>query len=83
MNTTTESTEQRVERITAEVLGLAPATVSQDTELHKHDSLDLVELVMALEDEVGIELADDDCEKCRTVADFTRLVQAAGPEASL
>lgn len=39
------------------------------------DSLDSIEFVIALEDEFGIELADDDCEKCKTVGDAIRLVQ--------
>ena len=33
------------------------------------DSLDLVELIMAFEDEFGIEIADEDAQKMRTVSD--------------
>ncbi len=38
------------------------------------DSLDQVEIVMALEDEFGIEISDDDGEAIKTVADVVNLV---------
>ena len=40
------------------------------------DSLDVVELVMALEDEFGIEVPDDDVENIRTVKDIAEYVAA-------
>ncbi|MDP3181955.1 MAG: acyl carrier protein [Desulfobaccales bacterium] len=40
------------------------------------DSLDLVELIMAMEEEFGFEIADDEAEKLRTVQDVTSFVQA-------
>ncbi|RLA91681.1 MAG: acyl carrier protein [Deltaproteobacteria bacterium] len=39
------------------------------------DSLDLVELVMALEDEHGIEIPDEDAEKILTVGDAVRYIE--------
>jgi acyl carrier protein len=39
------------------------------------DSLDLVELVMALEDEYGIEIPDEDAEKIVTVGDALKYIQ--------
>jgi acyl carrier protein len=39
------------------------------------DSLDLVELVMALEDEYGIEISDEDAEKIVTVGDALKYIQ--------
>jgi acyl carrier protein len=39
------------------------------------DSLDLVELVMALEDEYGIEIPDEDAEKIVTVGDAFKYIQ--------
>ena len=39
------------------------------------DSLDIVELVMALEDEYGIEIPDVDAEKIQTVGDAIRYIE--------
>jgi acyl carrier protein len=39
------------------------------------DSLDIVELVMALEDEYGIEIPDEDAEKIETVGDAVRYIE--------
>ena len=41
------------------------------------DSLDEIELVMALEDEFLIEISDDDAEKCSTVAHALALIEKA------
>jgi len=38
------------------------------------DSLDLVELIMAMEEEFGIEIADEDAEKLRTVQDVISFI---------
>ena len=40
------------------------------------DSLDLVELIMAMEEEFGMEIADEEAEKLRTVQDVTTFVTA-------
>ncbi|MGA9754164.1 MAG: acyl carrier protein [Desulfobaccales bacterium] len=40
------------------------------------DSLDLVELIMAMEEEFGMEIADEDAEKLRTVQDVTSFISA-------
>ena len=40
------------------------------------DSLDLVELIMAMEEEFGMEIADEDAEKLRTVQDVINFVNA-------
>jgi acyl carrier protein len=39
------------------------------------DSLDIVELVMALEDEYSIEIPDEDAEKIETVGDAIRYIE--------
>ena len=39
------------------------------------DSLDIVELVMALEDEYGIEIPDEDAEKISTVGDAIKYIE--------
>jgi acyl carrier protein len=40
------------------------------------DSLDLVELIMAMEEEFGMEIADEDAEKLRTVQDVINFISA-------
>ena len=40
------------------------------------DSLDLVELIMAMEEEFGMEIADEDAEKLRTVQDVISFVSS-------
>jgi acyl carrier protein len=40
------------------------------------DSLDLVELIMAMEEEFGFEIADEEAEKLRTVGDVINFVKA-------
>lgn len=40
------------------------------------DSLDLVELVMAMEEKFGIDIADEDAEKMKTVQDAINYIQA-------
>ena len=62
--------EQRVKKIVAEQLGVNEAEVKIDSSFVDDlgaDSLDTVELVMALEEEFEIEIPDEDAEKILTV----------------
>ena len=62
--------EVRVKKIIAEQLGVEESQVTSEKSFVADlgaDSLDTVELVMALEDEFGIEIPDEDAEKIATV----------------
>jgi acyl carrier protein len=64
--------EQQVKAIVAEQLGVKAEQVVNDASFVDDlgaDSLDTVELVMALEEEFEIEIPDEDAEKIRTVSD--------------
>ena len=64
--------EQQVKAIVAEQLGVKAEQVVNDASFVDDlgaDSLDTVELVMALEEEFEIEIPDEDAEKIRTVKD--------------
>jgi len=63
--------ETRLKKIVAEQLGvdeskIVPARFSDDLNA---DSLDLVEMIMSLEEEFGVEIPDEDAEKILTVGD--------------
>lgn len=62
--------EQRVKKIVAEQLGVNEPEVKNESSFVNDlgaDSLDTVELVMALEEEFGCEIPDEDAEKITTV----------------
>ena len=64
--------ETRVKKIIAEQLGVPEADVSNEKAFVADlgaDSLDTVELVMALEEEFDIEISDENAEKIQTVQD--------------
>ncbi len=64
------SIEERVKKIVAEQLGSGEDEISNESSFIDDlgaDSLDTVELVMALEEEFDIEIPDDDAEKIATV----------------
>jgi acyl carrier protein len=53
---------------------LEPGQITLDTSFAKDfDSLDAVELVMALEEELGVKISDEEAEKIKTVQDVVRL----------
>lgn len=66
------SVEKRVKEIVAEQLGVDEAQVTNEASFMDDlgaDSLDTVELVMALEEEFEVEISDEDAEKIQTVQD--------------
>jgi acyl carrier protein len=70
--------EEKVSAIVADKLGVDRAEVSPDAVFIDDlgaDSLDLVELIMAMEEEFGFEIADEDAEKLRTVGDVINFIK--------
>jgi acyl carrier protein len=66
------SIAERVKQIVAEQLGVDEDQVTPEASFMEDlgaDSLDTVELVMALEEEFDIEISDEDAEKIQTVQD--------------
>lgn len=68
----------KIKGIIAEQLGVEEDAVKMDTHLMKDleaDSLDAVEIIMAIEDEFDIEVPDEDAEKFQTIGDITKYVE--------
>jgi len=68
----------RVKAIIAEQLGVKPEEVTPEASFVEDlgaDSLDTVELVMALEEEFSIEIPDEDAEKMTTVGDAVKYIE--------
>jgi acyl carrier protein len=68
----------KVKSIIAEQLGVKPEEVTPEASFVEDlgaDSLDTVELVMALEEEFGIEIPDEDAEKMTTVGDAVKYIE--------
>ncbi|TDI34690.1 MAG: acyl carrier protein [Acidobacteria bacterium] len=69
----------KVKSIIVEQLGVEEGEVKENAKFIDDlgaDSLDTVELVMALEEEFSIEISDDDAEKIMTVQDAVSYVQS-------
>ena len=81
-----EPTEARVREIIVNELGVEPDKVTDDASFVEDlgaDSLDTVELVMAFEEEFGIDIPDEDAEQMRSVRDaieYLRDKQGEGSE---
>lgn len=73
-----EAIEERVKKIIVEQLGVDEAEVTPEASFIEDlgaDSLDTVELVMALEEEFGIEIPDEDAEKIAKVKDAIQYIK--------
>ncbi len=76
---------QKVKSIIAEQLGVKIEEVTDSASFVDDlgaDSLDTVELVMALEEEFGIEIPDEDAEKMTSVAEAVRYVEEKAAKSS-
>jgi acyl carrier protein len=73
------SVPEKVKSIIAEQLSVDEEEVTNDASFVDDlgaDSLDVVELVMAFEEEFGIEIPDDDAEKITKVKDAVEYIEA-------
>ncbi len=74
----TEEVFEKVKAIIVEQLGVAEASVEMEASFIDDlgaDSLDIVELVMALEEEFDLEIPDSDAEKVVTVGDVVEYIK--------
>ena len=71
--------EAKVKTIIAEQLGVAEGEIKINSSFIEDlgaDSLDIVELVMAMEEEFEVEIPDDEAEKIKTVQDAVTFISA-------
>jgi acyl carrier protein len=76
-----DNLEARVKKIVAEQLGVAEADIKNESSFVEDlgaDSLDNVELVMALEEEFGVQIPDEEAEKITNVQQAIDYVKAHG-----
>ena len=74
----TEEVFEKIKDIIVELLGVAETSVTMEASFIDDlgaDSLDIVELVMALEEEFDIEIPDADAEKVVTVGDVVEYIK--------
>lgn len=72
---------EKVQAIVAEQLNVEKEKVQMETNFVEDlnaDSLDQVELIMAVEDEFGIEVPDEVVQEIRTVGDIVKVLEKAG-----
>ena len=75
------STEERIKKIVVDQLGVKPDQVTPEAKFIEDlgaDSLDTVELVMALEEEFGNEIPDEEAEKLVTVGHVVSYIEDNG-----
>ena len=75
---TTANIEQKVKNIIADQLGVGEDEIKSTSSFIEDlgaDSLDIVELVMALEEEFGLDIPDEDADKLKTVGDAMNYLQ--------
>ncbi len=72
------SIEQRVKELVVEQLGVSQDQVTPQASFVDYlgaDSIDTVELVMAFEEEFGLDIPDEDAEKMSTVSDAIKYLE--------
>lgn len=72
-------TLERVKKIVVERLNVDPSEVTMEAGIKEDlgaDSLDVVDLIMELEDEFSIEIAEEEAEKMSTVGDIVNYINS-------
>ena len=80
-----DNAEAKVKEIIINELGVDPDKVTSEASFVEDlgaDSLDTVELVMAFEEEFGVDIPDEDAEQMRTVGDAVKYLKAQMEEGS-
>ena len=78
-----ENTQERVKEIIVNELGVEAEKVTPEASFVEDlgaDSLDTVELVMAFEEEFGMEIPDEDAEQLQTVGDAIKYIEEQAAE---
>jgi acyl carrier protein len=73
--------QEKIKDIIVEQLGVTPEKVKLEAKFIEDlgaDSLDIVELVMAVEEEFDLEIPDEEAEKLKTVNDFQSYLVSKG-----
>ena len=74
------TTFERVQKIIVDLLGVDAGKVTMEAKFRddlEADSLDLVELIMAFEEEFGGEISDEEAQKITTVGEAVKYLEAA------
>jgi acyl carrier protein len=69
---------RELQELSAEILGIDPDQVQMDKSFQRDlaaDSLDLVELIAAIEDKYDVELPDEELEKMKVIADLWKFLE--------
>jgi len=62
----------RIKKIIVDQLGVDESKITENSSFVGADSLDIVELIMAFEEEFDIEIPDEDAEKMKTIGDAVK-----------
>ena len=72
---------EKIAEIIADQLGVSLNEITLDTNIMEEfgaDSLDMVEMIMAVEDEYGVQVEEDSVENIKTVGDVIKYLNAQG-----
>ncbi len=71
---------EKIQSIIAETLGVDPEDIAEDTAFEDldADSLDLFEIITAIEDELGVEIPAEEVDRIRTVGDALEQIRQIG-----